>query len=95
MIILDRKKAMMTIMAKRHPKDGTQTQAPMASEASKTEDGEVDGRHAAAQDIIAALHEKSPQKLMEALANFHDLHMAAASKPADEPETPEQPDSES
>ena len=66
----------MTIMSKRHPKDGETMSSPMKSEIHKDEDGEIDGRHAAAQDAIMAMHEKSPEKLMEALANFMDMHMA-------------------
>ena len=81
MMIWDKKKALTTIMAKRDPKSGERTAAPMQEQVSKDEDGEVDGRHAAAQDILAAMHEKNPQKLMESLANFHDLHMAAAQAP--------------
>lgn len=78
----------MTIMGKRHPKSGEMTAAPMAPELhSKDEAGEIDGRHAAAQDVLAAMHEKSPQKLMEALANFHDLHMAAKESEANEPDS--------
>lgn len=80
MIIPDQKKAMMTIMAKRSP-NGEVDSAPMQPETSKDEEGEIDGRHAAAQDMLAAMHEKSAQKLMEAMANFHDLHMAERDKP--------------
>jgi hypothetical protein len=96
MIIFDKKKAMQTIMSKRHPKDGSVSSAPMATEAAQDEDGMPDGRHAAAQDILSAMHEKSPQKLMEAMANFYDLHAMHSQKSDDtEPEVPEQPDSES
>ena len=35
---------------------------------------ELDGRHIAAQDAINAMHEKSPEKLRQALMNFMDLH---------------------
>ena len=80
MIIGDHKKAITTIMARRHPKDGTVIASPMKEEIVKSEDGEVDGRHTAAQDAIMAMHEKSPEKLMEALANFMDMHMAKGSK---------------
>lgn len=76
----------MTIMAKRNPGDGSVTAAPMKTELTKNEDGSLDGRHAAAQDAIAAFNEKSPQKLMEALANFHDLHEAARSAPESDTE---------
>jgi hypothetical protein len=84
-IIPEHKKAITTIMARRHP-DGEVTAAPMKPEMVKGEDGEVDGRHVAAQDIMAAFHEKSPEKLMHALANFHDLHAAHQAK---EPEAEE------
>lgn len=74
MIILDKKKAMMSIMAKRHPKDGTMEQAPMAPTEVKTDDGNADPRHVAAQDILMAIHEGHPEKLMEGLKNFMELH---------------------
>ena len=92
MIIMDKKKAMMTIMSKRNHKDGSVSSSPMQPQIEKDESGEVDGRHAAAQDMIQAFHEKDAHKLAEAMANFHDLHMAAKHT---EPEVPEQPDSES
>lgn len=80
MFIHDKKNAIMTIMAKRGPKGGeiTAGPAPMKSEESMTEPGMPDGRHEAAQDMIAAMHEKSPEKLMQAMANFHDIHAAMA-----------------
>lgn len=65
---------MATIMAKRSPKGETLGSAPMKSEIVKDQDGEIDGRHVAAQDILAAMNEKSPEKLMQALANFMDLN---------------------
>lgn len=71
---------MATILSKRTPKGDKVSEAPMKPESVKDEHGEVDGRHVAAQDIIAAMHEKSADKLMQALANFHDLH-STASKP--------------
>lgn len=51
--------------------------APMKPEVVMNEGGEVDGRHLAAQDILGAHHEKSPEKLMEALSNFINLHLHA------------------
>lgn len=69
-------------MAHRHPKDGSGSSAPMANEApARDASGDIDGRHVAAQDIIAAIHEKSANKLMEALANFHDMHAAKGERP--------------
>ncbi len=87
MLIHDRKNAIQTIMSRRGPKGGEVTAgpAPMQSEASMTEPGEVDGRHAAAQDVIAAMHEKSPEKLMQAMANFHDLHAMMKEKESESP----------
>jgi hypothetical protein len=69
----DPKKAAMTIMARRKA-DGSRTAAPMKPEEVKTEDGEIDGRHVAAQEIISAHHEGSAQKLMEAMGHFIDMH---------------------
>jgi hypothetical protein len=71
---MDHKKNAYTIMAKRHPKDGTQESSPMAPEIAKDEEGQIDERHSAAEDIFMALHEKSPGKLAQALANFYDIH---------------------
>lgn len=79
MMMPDPKKAIMTIMAKRHP-DGSRSAAPMKEERSMSEEGEMDPRHAAAQDVMMAMHEKSPERLMQAMGNFHDLHMAHMSK---------------
>ncbi len=89
MIIPDQKKAVMTIMAKRSPKDGATSSAPMKSEVVKEEDGAMDGRHAAAQDVMMAMHEKSAHKLMEALANFMDMHMSRGDKNDEEDELEE------
>lgn len=82
MFIHDKKQAAMTIMARRGEKGGPMTAgpAPMKSEVVKNEDGMMDGRHAAAQDMIAAMHEKSPEKLMNAMANFHDIHASMSGK---------------
>lgn len=75
MIIGDDKKKIATIISSRKTARGESLgSAPMQPEIVKTEDGEIDGRHVAAQDIMSALHEKSPEKLMRALGNFHDLH---------------------
>ena len=79
-------------MAKRHPKTGEMSAAPMAPSMVKDEDGKMDPRHAAAEDVISAMKEGHAGKLMEAMANFHDLHMAHKES---ETETPDQPESES
>lgn len=77
MIMNDDKKRIATIMASRKTAQGENLgSASMKPEIVKTEDGEIDGRHVASQDMIAALHEKSPEKLMRALVNFHDIHMS-------------------
>lgn len=96
MIIYDRKKAITTMMAKRHPKTGEVSSAPMAPSSVKDEDGNMDPRHAAAEDVISAMKEGHAGKLMEAMAAFHDLHRDHSEKAQDtEPEVAEQPDSES
>lgn len=75
MIIPEDKRRISTIMSSRKSAKGEDLgAAPMKPEIVKTEDNEIDGRHVAAQDMMAAMHEKSPEKLMRAMANFHDLH---------------------
>lgn len=75
MIIHDQKKAMQSIMARRQGLDQRVASAPLRQEVSMTEPGQIDGRHAAASDMLAAINDHSPQKLMESLANFHEMHL--------------------
>ncbi len=79
----DHKKAITTMMAKRKPGGGERTTAPMSMkpEHSMSSDNEPDGRHAASEDMIAAMHERSPQKMTAALAHFMDMHNAMDNKP--------------
>ena len=85
-MFFDHKKAVTTIMAKRNGMgEPTMSPTPMKPEVVKNEDGTMDGRHAAAQDMMGAMHEKSPERLMQAMANFIDLHMHEGNKP--EPKT--------
>jgi len=86
MMLHDEKKAIMTIMRKRAEAGGKSMAAPMKTEEVKSEDGEPDGRHAAAQDMLMAYNEKSPEKLMQAMMNFHDLHAADRLKSYDKAE---------
>lgn len=80
----DTKKAISTMMAKRSAKgEKISGPVPMKAESVKEAPGEPDGRHLAAQDIIAAHHEKSPERLMEALGNFIDLHQSRATTDTD------------
>ena len=76
MIILDKKKALHSIMAKRHPKDGveSESQAPVKAEEVKDEDGNQDPLFVAAQDIMLAVKDGSVEQLMEALKAFVDMH---------------------
>lgn len=74
MMMVDDKKALMTILRKRKEAGAPVSAAPMKQESVKDEDGVPDGRLAAAQDALAAFHEKSAEKLMGALGNFYDLH---------------------
>ena len=80
MIAHDHKQAMQSIMSKRQGLDGDVASAPLKQEVVTTEDGHMDGRHAAAADALAAIHEKSPMKLMDALAAFHDMHSLHSAK---------------
>lgn len=69
------------VMEKRSSKgESLSGPTPMNSEKVMKSDGSEDGRHVAAQDLMSAMNEKSPQKLMEALSNFIDLHGAQAPK---------------
>lgn len=61
-------------MDRRRDKDGSTTESPMVPSMMKSEEGESDPRHEAAKDILSAMNEKHPGKLMEAMAAFHDLH---------------------
>ncbi len=84
MIIPEDKRRIATIMASRKSSKGEDLgAAPMKPAIVKTEDGAMDGRFVAAQDAMAAFHEKSPEKLMRALGNFHDLH--SSMKGSEEP----------
>lgn len=84
----DDKKRVETIMSRRKP-DGAKSAAPMKVEVVKDEAGVPDGRHAAAQDIMMAHAEKSPQKLAEAMSNFMDIHnsMKAMEPSEDSPQS--------
>lgn len=81
MILPDDKKRISTIMASRKSAKGEPLgSASMKPEIVKTEDGEIDGRHTAAQDIMMALSGKSPESLMKALGNFQELHSSHIAK---------------
>ncbi len=71
MILPDDKKRIATIISSRKGKGA----APMKTEMVREEAGGApDGRFVAAQELIMAIHEKSAEKLMQALSNFQDLH---------------------
>lgn len=74
----DPRKAAQTLLSKRdgHGKK-THESTPMKSEVVKHEDGEIDGRHTAMQDFMAAHKEGSPMKMAEAMINFIDIHNAS------------------
>lgn len=75
MILPDDKKRIATIISRRKGAKGENLgSAPMAPEVVKHEDGSIDGLHVASGDILAAIHEKSPEKLMNALKNWHEIH---------------------
>jgi len=84
MIFLDDKKRIETIMASRKSAKGEDLgAAQMKPEVVKDEDGEIDGRHVAAQDALVALADKSPEKFMRAIINMMDIHMGME-KPEEE-----------
>lgn len=70
--MMDPHKAVMTIMKRR--KSGLME--PMKNELpTKEEDGNIDPRHLAAEDVMMAIKSQSPHHLMQALSNFHDMHL--------------------
>lgn len=93
MIMFDKKKAMATIMSRRQHKDGSMTTAPMVPSAAQTENGMADERHSAAQDIMAAMEEKHPGKLMDAMMKFMDAHNSHKAEDTT-PKVTEGPDTE-
>lgn len=74
---------MTTIMSKRKPDGEKVSETPLKPQVVKDEDGNVDGRHEAAQDVMAAFHAKDAIKLDQALRNHHDLHMALSKQDED------------
>jgi hypothetical protein len=89
MLFDDHKKAITTIIGKRNQKgERTHEPTPMKMESVKTEDGMPDGRHMAMQEFMAAHHEGSPEKMMNAMSNFIDLHhsMQGGDSPGSEAE---------
>lgn len=82
-MLTDIQKAREIMMAKRTPK-GERLSGPVAMKTEKavTEEGDVDGRHVAAEDLVSALSEKSPQRVNEALKNFMDLHASLSNRDA-------------
>lgn len=74
MIMTDPKKALTTVIGRRREPSGSTSESPMVPSEMMSEEREMDPRHEAAKDILSAIHEKHPAKLMEAMAAFHDLH---------------------
>lgn len=83
MIMVDNKKAITTIMARRRDKKGSTSETLMHPSQMKTEEGETDPRHTAAEDILSALNEKHAGKLTEAMSAFHDFQTMRSEKPAE------------
>ncbi len=73
MIIPDLKRMTATVISRRG-QGSEASEAPLKPEVVKDENGEMDAKHVAAQDMLMAFHEKSPQKFSEALSNFLELH---------------------
>jgi hypothetical protein len=84
MAMFDKKKMMQTIMARRRDGKGeiVADMAPVKPEVMKDQGGMIDECHVAAQDILAAIHGKSPDALMRSLINFMDIYEA---RPHEEP----------
>jgi hypothetical protein len=78
----ENKKRAMTIVSKRPMKGGPHSMepTPMKAQIMKDEGGEIDPKHLAAQDILAAHHAANPDSLNEALGNYIDLHLTSTKK---------------
>ena len=75
MLFDDHKKITTIILAKRNKQGDRQgTPVEMKPELQKTEDGELDGRHAAMQDFMMAHKEGSASGMADAMKNFIDIH---------------------
>ena len=72
MIMMDPHKAVVAIIKKRQGASTDEQSA--AGKLPQRDDGDLDPRHMAAEDIMTAFHSKDVQHLKEALGNFHDLH---------------------
>ena len=85
MIIPEDKKRIATIISSRKSASGEKLgAAPMAPQVVKEEDGSIDGLHVASRDMLAAIHEKDPAKLMNALMNWQDIHASRINKSEEE-----------
>lgn len=76
-MFFDDHRKIATVMVGRKSGKGERISTPsemMPESVVKNEEGEIDGRHVAAQDAMSAIHEKSPHKFMQAMMNFIDLH---------------------
>lgn len=89
MLPFDKEKVISTIMTRRKDANSKTLSpaAPIKPEHTMNEGGEVDGMHAAAGDMIAAMHSKSAEHMKQAMQNFLDCHNAAKDAPSsgDEP----------
>lgn len=86
----DHKKAATLIRGSRDHRGARLAQpTAMKPEIVKTEDGEVDGRHSAMQDFLAAHTEGSAMKMSEALKNFLIIHQTMGDTSA--PDAPKGP----
>lgn len=90
MIFFDDKKKMSTIMARRREKAGDHAEAIQMKPETviDPQQGSEDGRHVAMMDFMAGHKEGSAHKMMKAMGNFMDLHMAS-DKGTGEPEIKE------
>lgn len=86
MFIHDKKNAVTVMMKKRGPQGGEVLSGPSPQKAETVLDEEQmpDGRHTAMQDFLAGVHEKSPEKMMQAMMNFHDMHSSMGPAKEDE-----------
>lgn len=76
MFMFDKKRDMSSIMARRKKGDDEMGPMEMKNESVKEDNGDMDGRHLAAQDALMAIKNGSASEFMDAMMSFHDLHSA-------------------
>lgn len=74
MALWDKQKQMGMIMQRRQTSQGPEM-ASMKNQVEKTEDGELDGKHMAAEEMISHMKNGNAMDFKKSLENFMDMHL--------------------